>query len=184
MLETSTLAINDVTSVGEHFHQVGRGASTMEECAGEIIRFLYDNIIDSTGARACALVRCFKTHPFAELTHEIRESIADADSLTAGTKCLTLLATAGDEPAWNSRRTSTSHQAIPLSSRNIVARSPMIAQLIRQFGIDVSDVINPRPGLILDLHERTYNVFMSRMRTAAHTSRRNSNSSFRTESRA
>ena len=159
MLETSTLSINDITEVGEHFHHVASTASTMEECAGEIVRYLYGNVVDSKGARACALVRCFKTHPLAELPFDIRQAVADADSLTPGTKCLTLLATAGDEPAWNSRRTSASHQAIPLTSRNIIARSPMIAQLIRQFGIDVSDVINPRPGLILDLHERTYNVF-------------------------
>ena len=54
----------------------------------------------------------------------------------------TLLATAGDEPEWNSRHTSRGHAAIPLPSARIVERFPMIAQLIRQLGFDVADVVS------------------------------------------
>ena len=35
----------------------------------------------------------------------------------------------------------------------------MIAQLIHQFGLDINDVVNPRPDVLLNLHERAYNVF-------------------------
>ena len=73
--------------------------------------------------------------------------------------CLTLLATRGDQPAWNSRANSNGHKAIPLASPEIVASIPMISQLVSQFGIDVNAVIKPDPAVVGDLAQRTYNTF-------------------------
>jgi two-component system NtrC family sensor kinase len=159
MLSASALSISDLTLATEAVHTAAGRSPTMEECAREIVQFLYNNTLDSSGQRACALVRCFKTHRFAELPFDLQRSLVERESVSVDTKCLTLLATAGDEPAWNSRHQSAAHKAIPLASRNIVARSPMIAQLILQLGLDIGDVINPHPDVILNLHERAYNVF-------------------------
>ena len=159
MLPTATLAIKDVQRAAEEVHRAAGRSATMELCAREIVRFLYDQTTDASGQRASALVRCFKTQSFAELPRDLQMAVAERDSVAASTKCLTLLATAGDEPAWNSRLQSAAHKVIPLPSPRIAARSPMIAQLIHQFGLDINDVINPRPDVLLNLHERAYNVF-------------------------
>jgi hypothetical protein len=159
MLRTTTLGIKDVQRAAEEVHHAAGRSTTMEECAREIVRFLYEQTTDEAGQRASALVRCFKTQSFAELPSDLQAVVTERDSVTAATKCLTLLATAGDEPAWNSRQQSAAHKVIPLPSPRIAARSPMIAQLIHQFGLDINDVVNPRPEVLLNLHERAYNVF-------------------------
>ena len=74
-------------------------------------------------------------------------------------KCLTLLGTAGDHPQWNHRRSSIGHQVIPLPSEQMVTQAPMISQLIQQLGLSIRSVVAPAPDMIVDLQERTFNVF-------------------------
>ncbi len=71
----------------------------------------------------------------------------------------TMLATAGENPAWNSRANSDGHRAIPLASAEFVGQIPMIAQLISQFGIEMGSVLSPDPSVIGDLERRSYNTF-------------------------
>jgi hypothetical protein len=138
-------------------------SNSMEETANRIVRYLYENLVDpKTGRSSCALVRFFKTHPYGELTEDLQESaqaILKGRSILRSTKCLTLLATAGDEPHWNMRQASTGHQAIPLIDQDFVYRAPMILQLIQQFGLEVSSVIDPSPTLIEDTARMNFNVF-------------------------
>jgi hypothetical protein len=107
-------------------------------------------------------VRFFMTHPYAALDAAGR---AAADRLLAGRpagpglKCLVLLATAGAEPGWNSRRESAGHGAIPLPGEDVVRRMPMIAQLLGSFGLEVGSLLRADPSLLRDLDQRTYNVF-------------------------
>jgi hypothetical protein len=134
----------------------------MEEAASAICRLFYDELVDSKGNRACALVRFYKTHAFGELPQGLqdfaRKSLAPVTPRT-DMNCLTLLATAGDEPAWNSRHRSVGHQAIPLVSPEVVEGAPMIAQLIREFGMDVREVVRPGARVVRDLKGRNYGVF-------------------------
>lgn len=74
-------------------------------------------------------------------------------------KCLVLLATAGERPEWNQRRDSKGHKAIPLPSEQVLHRIPMIRNLIKQLGISVNTVIRPDPKLLMDMEQRTFNVF-------------------------
>jgi hypothetical protein len=69
------------------------------------------------------------------------------------------MASAGVRPEWNDRRKSEGHRAIPLPSSEVVERAPMIAQLIRQFGLDIEAVVSPSPDLLQALQGKTYNVF-------------------------
>jgi hypothetical protein len=78
---------------------------------------------------------------------------------SAEMKCLVLLASAGDEPEWNSRHGSRGHKAIPLPSEEAVGQAPMISSLITQLGLSVGTVLKPEPALLLDLEQKTYNVF-------------------------
>ena len=135
----------------------------MEEAAGKIVGHLYDNLADSeTGAKSCALVRLYKTHPYGELDPELRgfaQAILGHAPESEDMKCLTLLGTAGEKPEWNDRSKSEGHKAIPLPSEGFVSQIPMISRLVSQFGLDVNAVIRPDPSLLADLEKKEYNAF-------------------------
>jgi hypothetical protein len=135
----------------------------MESTLRAVCQFLYDELQDRDGRRACALVRGYKVHSYGtlppDLQHFVRRSLDTSDSPDAAMRCLTLLATVGDEAAWNDRRRSLGHQAIPLASEEMVSRAPMIAQLIRGFGLDLGDVVHPRGDIVRNLEGKTYGVF-------------------------
>lgn len=159
----SRMTLKDMTQCGAALRRLGAGAQSMEEAASRTVRFLYDSLVGSeAGERACLLVRCFKTHPFGELPTPLRQLAAgalDAEPASPTMQCLTLLGTAGDSPEWNSRRASAGHQVIPLPSASGVSRIPMIAQLIKQLGLEVSSVLKPDPKLVVDLQQKSFNVF-------------------------
>ncbi|HUP89351.1 MAG TPA: hypothetical protein VM100_08375 [Longimicrobiales bacterium] len=79
--------------------------------------------------------------------------------LAPPTQCLVLLGTAGSHTKWNSRHKSEGHRVIPLLSPEMVARSPMIAQLFRQLGIDVHEMLQPSDSALTEQHERALDVF-------------------------
>ena len=70
-----------------------------------------------------------------------------------------MLGTTGEREAWCSRETSVGHRTIPLPSAEVVASIPMIAQLLVQLGLEVNAVLRPDPAVVLELEQRTYNVF-------------------------
>jgi hypothetical protein len=90
-----------------------------------------------------------------QFASQMMGDVADSESIF----CLTLLATAGDDPNWNILEKSERHRAIPLGSEQMVEQSPMISQLIKQFGIDVATVLKPNPDLLVDFEQTTFNVF-------------------------
>lgn len=140
----------------------GTDPQTIEAAAAAAVRLFRDGITDQNGAPICALARIYKTHPYAALDAGLQEFARTVDpsaDTIADLRCLVLLATAGDEPEWNSRHTSKQHKAIPLSSESAVAGAPMILQLLVQLGVDVARVVRPGTGLLLDNSERAHNVF-------------------------
>jgi hypothetical protein len=163
MYDLTYFTLGDMTRCGAELRRCGSQASCMEEAAARIVRYLYENLVHShSEERACVLVRLYKTHPYGDLSPELQEfgrSIMPTVSLRDDTKCLTLLATAGDRTEWNSRHGSRGHKAIPLPSEHVVERIPMIAQLIRQFGLAVTEILQPAPEIIKELDQKTYNVF-------------------------
>jgi hypothetical protein len=142
---------------------MAKNAASMEETAMRMVRHVYGYLRDpQTQQPLCALVRLFKTHPFQHLPASLQtfaRTMAGQQPILAQTRCLTLLASAGDVPAWNSRHTSVGHQAIPLTSEEMVLQSPMIAQLLRQFGLDPRDVVSPVPGSMRQTTTDIYRIF-------------------------
>ena len=140
-----------------------RECGTMEEAARSVVRYFHESFVDeATGERQCALVRFYKTHPYGALDPELQlfaEGLMEGRRPWDQMKCLVLLASAGQEPEWNSPRQSRGHRAIPLPSVQIVEQAPMIAQLVREMGLDLDDVVSPRPEVIRGLEGKTYNVF-------------------------
>jgi len=163
MYDLSKFTLKDMTECGIALRKLGSTAASMEEVASKIVHYFYDYLIDKrTGEKSCALVRFFKTHPYQELNPELRkfaDGMLKGNSCSSTTKCLTLLASAGEKPEWNSRQTSLGHQAIPLVSEQIIEQSPMISQLIKQLGLDVSMLLDPDPSLLVNLEQKTYNIF-------------------------
>ena len=133
----------------------------MEDVANKIVNYLYENITDSSGKTANALVRFYKTHPYNQLDSGLQGFAQGilGSAPSDDTNCLTMLGTTGDDAAWKSRSTSNGHRAIPLASAEMVGGIPMISRLLTQFGIDVGSVMRPDPMLIGDLSEKTYNTF-------------------------
>ena len=135
---------------------------TLEEAAERAVEFFHRELVDDRGAPACALVRFFKTHAYRDLPEDLQQVVRTAWPESASVddlRCLTLVATRGDEPAWNSRRTSRAHRAIPLMSVEMVQQAPMIAQLITQLGLPIAQVVRPSRTLLLDDEQKAHNVF-------------------------
>jgi serine phosphatase RsbU (regulator of sigma subunit) len=163
MYDLTRFTLRDMAECGLALRQLGLGVESMEEASNRIVRYLYENFCTKpTGEKSCALVRLFKTHPYEDLEVELAEyarSMLNHYPPLPAMKCMTLLATVGEQTEWNSRHTSVGHKAVPLASESVVAQIPMISQLIRQLGLDIKTVINPGPDLLVEIEQRKYNVF-------------------------
>ena len=74
-------------------------------------------------------------------------------------RCLTLMATVGQAAAWNSTVLSRGHRAIPLPSPEMVEKAPMISQLIKELGLELSSVLQPSPEIVRELAGKRHGVF-------------------------
>src|SRR5690349_16324868 len=139
MYVLSRFSLSDMTRCGIELRRLGAGASSMEEVAQRVVAYLRDELgTGADGTPACALARMFVTLPYAALEPEQQQAahaVLGGPPPSPSLKCLTLLATTGEEPSWCSRHGSAGHKALPLVSEESIARSPMIAQLIRQLGV-------------------------------------------------
>ena len=159
----ATLGLSDMTRLGAALRGLGAGATSMEEVAERVVGLLYNDLTETTNdAPACVLVRFYTTVPYESLDAGLREfgaKLMADQQLQPTTRCLTLLATRGERPAWNSRATSMGHRTIPLPSAQVVATIPMVSQLIAQLGLDVGAVVKPDPTLVLEAEQHSYGVF-------------------------
>lgn len=162
-IDLSAFGLAEMLRCSSGVREAGRNAGCLEQAARRICRYLYDELRTNDGHRACALVRCYKTHALGDLEGDLRSvaaailpSVAPPDPEV---KFLILLASAGDEVSWNDRRLSANHRAIPLASASIVEQAPMIAQLVRAFGLDISDVVAPSRQARTALAGKTYGIF-------------------------
>lgn len=142
--------------------EVVAGSQTLEASAQRVCKFFYDELRSPSGERACALVRCYKTHAYGTLSADLQEfarSVLGPVEPKPAMKCLTLMATVGQTAAWNSRFLSQGHRAIPLPSPEIVEKAPMISQLIKELGLETSAVLQPSPEVVKELAGKRHGVF-------------------------
>ena len=140
----------DLAACAKQLSALAEGASSGEDAARRVVGHLFETFITGENhAPACALVRCFQTHPLSSLPPE-RKAFAlrqlGAVPLRVDMRCLTLLATRGMEPQWNRVEDSTGHQAVPLPSVEVILKTPMIARLLLQMGIRYEHVVAPPEG--------------------------------------
>jgi hypothetical protein len=160
--DLTTFGLGDMLKASPRLRETAAGAPTFELAAQRVCRFMYDELRDADGKRQCALVRCYKTNAFGSLEPELQEFVRTVMGFRQPwpeLKCLTLMATLGQTAAWNSRHNSRSHRAIPLPSPEMVEKAPMISQLIKEFGLEVSSVLQPSPDVVRELAGKRHGVF-------------------------
>ena len=128
-----------------------------------IVGHLRERFIDkATDRPALPLVRLYVTRRSDALEPALQDfarALGPDGYADRNPVCLTLLGTAGEEAAWNDRHVSVGHKAIPLPSVEALQRSPMVAQLVAQLGLNPRHVIDPDPALFRVMAERSYSVF-------------------------
>lgn len=162
MYDLRAFSFRDLAELTRRIHQRAQDSRGVPEFSEWLVRCLYDELRDGPqGEPACALVRLFQTREFRDLPDALQRRAAAqvGGTIWGRMHCLTLIATAGREEAWNDPARSVAHQVIALPSESAVADAPMISRLIHQLGLEVKDVIDPDPALLLDLDERRYGVF-------------------------
>ena len=164
-LDITNFTVGGMLRAGVALRVLMRGVDSLEEAADRVVRFFHDNCVDpGNGRRTTVLVRFYKTHRYGELPLDVKllaSRALDGNTTTPDPdlRCLTLLATAGDEPAWMSRRSSRAHQVIPLPSADIVRKAPMIARLIEELGFDIESVVRGNAPAVRPGDAKTYDVF-------------------------
>ncbi|HEX2056431.1 MAG TPA: PAS domain-containing protein [Nitrospiraceae bacterium] len=163
MYTFKSFQLPDMTSCGAALRRLGEGATTIDEAADRIVRYLFRSLTCSNSQEpACALVRLFKTHPYGDLPADLQEVARKRLGRPVpdpSMKCLTLLATAGIVPGWNDRTLSSRYRVIPLESSEELSKLPMFSQLYRQFGVPFSTSDQGGRSVMLDLHEHHFGVF-------------------------
>jgi hypothetical protein len=156
-------SLGEMLRCGTGIRRVVEGSVTQEEAARRLVRYLHRSFRSAeTGEPELAMVRFYRTHLYERLEPELQEfarALLGPTEPHEGLRCLTLMASAGAHEDWNDRRRSAGHRAIPLPTPDVVERAPMIAQLIRQLGLDIEAVVAPSPSLLGALEGKTYNVF-------------------------
>jgi hypothetical protein len=154
--------LGDMLKCSLRLRETASGAPTLEVSAQRICRFLYDELVGPDSERACALVRCYKTHAYSSLDSELQgfaRDVLGAETPRPTMKVLTLMATVGQSAGWNSRHLSRGHRAIPLPSPEIVEKAPMIAQLIKELGLELTHVLQPTADVVKELAGKRHGVF-------------------------
>ena len=168
MFDVMDFSVSDMAACGKFFRDLEGKNDSMETVAIALTQTIYNQFINKqTDERNFSLVRFFKTHSYGKLPTELQDFLVNTFADKPGfeyqpeseTKCLTLLGTCGDKPEWKDRRSSATHQAIPLYSEILVKKLPMVSGLIDQFGLSISEVIKPDRSIQIDQSKKDYNVF-------------------------
>ena len=163
-LDVSDFTLGAMLRTGLALRRVTRECRTLEAAAGAIVRYFHDQCVEpGSGSRTCALARFYATQRYDALEPGLKRLAGEAAGMRspppADMRCLALLGTAGDEPAWNSRHQSRGHRVIPLPSAEIVRAAPMIARLIEDLGMDLEAVIAGATTRPTATESRNYDVF-------------------------
>jgi signal transduction histidine kinase/DNA-binding response OmpR family regulator len=153
-------SLSDMISCGSDIRRLGAESTDDLGFCDALVNYLRRRLVDDDGEPALVLARFFRTCSCSELTDELQAIVRSVIPESAPTmKCLRMLASSGDEPAWNDIRQSVGHRVIPLPSEDAVEQLPMIARLIRQLGLDVAGLLQSDPQLVLrDMQTGVFHV--------------------------
>jgi hypothetical protein len=160
---TQTLRLFNISECSAAVRALAKNASSLEILADSLTKTIYEHLTtEPDEEKACALVRLFRTVEYQDLNAELKKRVRAVHAKVGPTsKFLVLLGTSGSDPAWNSRKLSKGHQLIPLLSAEMIAKTPMIARLFSQLGIEISTLLSASSAKIdfADPADRDYNMF-------------------------
>ncbi len=163
MYSLARFSLLEVTECSAVLRQLGEQSSSLQQAASRAVNYLYTHLgNEETGVRECALVRCFKTASYSRLdpaTQQLAREKLGGIAPFPEMKCFTLVASAGEESAWNHVERSHRYRVIPMVSADFVKQFPMFSQLLHQFGVSTAFDVTPEGEWLVDLEEKTYNVF-------------------------
>lgn len=163
MYSLARFSLLEMTECSAVLRQLGEQSRSLRDVAARTVRYLYSNLGDpETGIRDCVLVRCFKTVSFGRLdpaTQQIAREKLGGITPFPDLKCFALMATAGEQPNWNQVELSHRYRVIPMVNAEFVKQFPMFSQLLHQFGVTGPFDVTPRGEWLVDVEEKTYNVF-------------------------
>jgi hypothetical protein len=161
------LELTDVIALGSALRAASAGAAGLEEAAARMVTCLYDALVEdetlAPRSRECALVRLFMTQRIDQLDPELKafaRGLIGDRPIAPELPCLVLVATRGAEAAWNARRTSAGHQAIPLPDEPSISRLPMVSEVFRQLGLEPTTLLRPDREVVRALQLRQCGVFL------------------------
>lgn len=163
MYSLARFSLLEVTECSAVLRQLGEQSNSLQQAASRAVDYLFTHLgNEETGARECVLVRCFKTISYSRLEPAMqqlaREKLGGIVP-SPDMKCFTLVASAGEEAAWNHVERSHRYRVIPMVSADFVKQFPMFSQLLHQFGVSTAFDVTPEGEWLVDLEEKTYNVF-------------------------
>jgi hypothetical protein len=158
------LRFADAVTVGQQLRRCNARSSREDDAAQCVAEYLYDIFRDPvTNSPDCALVRCFQTHPYADLPAEaqaVARRALNGDTPAPGLRCMVLLGTRGIDAAWNRPETSVNHQVIPLVDAVAVHGMPMVVRLLEQMGLEAADIVGPQTKRLMEGSQyRNFGVF-------------------------
>ncbi len=160
--DLGSFSLLDMLRCGREVRAIASAAKSFEEASASIVEYLYEECSTGLVKNQCALVRFYKTVPYEELDPErqaFAERLLGRTEPWPAMKCLTLLATIGQEPGWCDVSQSKGHQAIPLASVQMVEQAPMIARLIKEMGLEIHELLASNPPSLAQRAGKSYNVF-------------------------
>lgn len=166
MTKLSSVTYQTLEKWEGNVRQTLRLASTLEGAAQRCAEMIYTEFRESV-----VLARFYATIPFGKLPEESRRFAASLASsrgarerLDDTTMVLTLFGSRGDEPAWNDRRASRGHLAIPLLSAAFIDEIPMVSRLLKDLGVPIDWAIK---GVATDTFGRLGGFFYVEDATSA-----------------
>ncbi|MBA5870417.1 MAG: PAS domain S-box protein [Nitrospira sp. CR2.1] len=163
MYSLARFSLLEVTECSAVLRQLGEQSNSLQQAASRAVNFLYTHLgNEETGSRECALVRCFKTTSYGRLdpaTQLLAREQLGGIAPFPEMKCFTLVASVGEEESWNSVERSYRYRVIPMVSADFVKQFPMFSQLLHQFGVSTAFDVTPGGEWLVDMEEKTYNVF-------------------------
>lgn len=163
MYDLSKFTLQDMSEIGDALQRLELKANNIEELSNLMVQYFFENLIDKrSGEKSCALVRFFMTYPYSSLDLEARQLVGKmlhGQPIPPEMKCLSLMATAGVRPEWNSAKDSKDHRVLPLQSEDMLRKNIMVHQFIEQMGMNVANVLSPDPKLAAELEGRIFNAY-------------------------
>jgi hypothetical protein len=129
MFQVTAGAQVNLSALGRRLlNTLGDIPSTFEATAQQICQIVQREIVTPDGQPLFALVRIYRLTRPDEMPTDLRALAGGEVGYS-----MTLMGSAGVEPAWNSRHTSTGHKVVPMTTDT----SLMMRAAVRQLALDV-----------------------------------------------